>query len=156
MCACVGLIATAAVFVRCFQRLPLSMLPLSARVWVVAIRFRARVRFGYLQINVILREEYSFSRDVAKHLVSNYGTRALQVRGRRDGRGERGEGNRITPEGMGDRGGGGVGSELFSVVFLIDLDGRIRRPEHRRQRARKSLEPSRNNEFPASLKTTGV
>lgn len=46
-----------------------------------------------VQINVILREEYSFSRDVAKHLVSNYGTRALQVcatcgTGRGGGRGE--------------------------------------------------------------------
>ncbi|CAN0111144.1 unnamed protein product [Scytosiphon promiscuus] len=30
-------------------------------------------------INVILREEYSLSCDVAKHLVSNYGTRALQI-----------------------------------------------------------------------------
>ncbi|CAM9676397.1 unnamed protein product [Discosporangium mesarthrocarpum] len=32
-----------------------------------------------LQINVTLREEYRLSRDVADHLVSNYGTRALQI-----------------------------------------------------------------------------
>ncbi|CAN0106441.1 unnamed protein product, partial [Laminaria digitata] len=31
------------------------------------------------EINVILREEYSLSCDVAKHLVANYGTRALQI-----------------------------------------------------------------------------
>lgn len=47
---------------------------------VCVLLLRLSLVVGVVQINVILREEYSLSSDVAKHLVSNYGNRALQVR----------------------------------------------------------------------------
>ena len=125
--------------------LPFSSSRRAARCWVWIACL--------VQINVILREEYSFSRDVAKHLVSNYGTRALQVcaacgTGRGGGRGE----SNVVPRA--ENGGGSYICSLCSKLRAREITPTCAEGRRGEKRARASSKATRKQRGPNSYSSS--